>query len=777
MFHRLVPDPNLLILSIILISLAIPSEGQTRRALLIGINSYAPPAGAKLPVPAAGHASDSRFASGDSWPGLRGPLVDIANMQVLLKQNFGFQDIRVLTEQDATRQGILAAIDKLVADTQHGDFDVLYYAGHGSRRLDTLSSKNHFDETIVPIDAWKGVEDIRDKELARRFNQIVYDKQAHLTAIFDSCNSGTMARGVTASVVRALPYDDRDVAYEKKKDPATIVETDLKQIPQNGDAIILAAAASNETAAEALYSDDREWHGAFSRALAHVLRSSTVPLSANDVVAEVANMLHADPTPFQQPSVEGRTGQSLFGDPVPPHPLHAHVVKAVGVNMLLDVGSAAGFDTGTQFTALEPGAGGQRTVIEVHQINEPLASTAQIVSGPPVKVGQVFELTKLTYPRGARLVVFTSKSEPDPASATAKAKASFPGLSWVDDPADQPIDFLVADSDAGWVAYNQSGQTTPPGPDVKGSAYLLLGPPASLRTAIEQSPPFQRSAFSFTTKPSEANYLLAMRQKSGTTEYAFFDPIVLAPHKSDAWVKSTETDPDDAKLNNGKPPEVVCRNDVSLPVRTAWLPSTAENSRDFIVALNRRMVRLGKLRVWLQSAALSPGAAGWPYHLTILQPNTDTRISGPLHLDQEYEVRLVTTPDERASLNPIPKYVYVFGSDCAANPFLLYPPRNLNGDATLPQPGADGVYGLSIPLQLHEAVSNPLGADTIFVLVSAQKLTDTGILIQDGVLDRGTRGGGNRFDELVADMSDAGTRGPREVPGNWLIQQLVIPSR
>ena len=174
---------------------------------------------------------------------LHGPSIDVASMQVLLKNSFGFQNIRVLPEQQATRQGILAAIDQLVTETNPGDFVVFYYSGHGSQRLDTLSSKNHFDQTIVPIDAWKGTEDIRDKELAVRFNQIVYDKRAHLTAVYDSCDSGTMARGITNSVERSLPYDDRDVAQEKKKDPTTVTEIDLKQIPQKGDAIVIAAAA------------------------------------------------------------------------------------------------------------------------------------------------------------------------------------------------------------------------------------------------------------------------------------------------------------------------------------------------------------------------------------------------------------------------------------------------------------------------------------------------------------------------------------------------------
>ena len=72
----------------------------------------------------------------------------------------------------------------------------------------------------------------------------------------------------------------------------------------------------------------------------------------------------------------------------------------------LDMGSAAGFDVGTQFTAIEAGPGGEKTVIEIQRIDEPLVSTAQIVAGPgDVKAGQIFELSKMIYPQAARLVI------------------------------------------------------------------------------------------------------------------------------------------------------------------------------------------------------------------------------------------------------------------------------------------------------------------------------------------------------------------------------------
>lgn len=772
-----------------------PIIAQNRRALLIGIAHYAPPAGATLPISPAGHSPDSRFAQGQSWSDLEGPPVDVTSMQVLLRETYGFKDIRVLQEEQATRQGILAALDRLIADTQPGDLDVFYYAGHGSLRIDTLSSKrnelcrqNGCDETIVPIDAWKGTEDIRDKELAMKFNKIVYEKRAHVTAIFDSCHSGTMARGVTNSVQRVLPYDDRDVAEEKKKDQATVVEADLKQVPQQGDAIIIAAAASNESAVEAKYPDDSEFHGVFTRALVRILSSTTQTLSADDVVAGVSNMLHADPIPFQQPSVEGRTHQSLFGDPVAAHALHVHVARVSGSIVQLDMGSAAGFDVGTQFTALEFGSAKEKTVIEIQQIANPLSSTAQVVKGSAdVKVGQTFELSQMVYPRAARLTIFSGKPEPSAADAIANANRMFPGLTWVVEPTLEAVDYLVVEGEHGWVAYDQRGIAVSPGLSAKGKAFLLLGPTPALMSALEQALPFQRQAFSFTSRISEANYLLARQPTTDpTAQYALFDPIILPPQydkeghalprKQDTWVTSPETDPDDAAINGGQQPEVVCRNDVSLPVRTAWLPDHSGTGKDVAIALNRRIVRLGKLRVWMQTPAIAPGLQGWPYHLLVTQSGGDTPLSGLLHAKSQYDARLVTTAEERAAAIITPSYVYLFGFDCAANPFLLYPTKGFTSEK-VPQPDEGGVFPISYKI-LTEGVDKPFGADSLFLLVTAERIMTPELLLSDGVVERESRGvGGNRFEELMTEMSDAGTRGPKSVPTDWFVQQIVVPSR
>jgi hypothetical protein len=745
----------------------------TSRALLIGIDRYSPPGATTPPVSASGHSADSRFGPGATWHSLQGPLTDVAAMHLLLEQTYGFKDIRELKDEQATRQGILDAINQLIADTQKGDRVVIYYSGHGSQRLDTKSSKNQRDQTIVPVDAWKGVKDIRDKELALLFDKIVFDKQARLTAIYDSCNSGTMARGVTESVQRTLPYDDDDVS----KEAGAVLEPDLKRIPQQGDAIILAAAGPTQSAVEARYPDDGQVHGAFTRALVRVLRQNTQALSAEDVVSAVASILHADPLDFQQPSVEGRVHESLFGDPVAAHELHAHVTKVAQGKVTLDVGNAGGFDVGTEFTAVKADADGNKPILVVASIDGPTSSTATIKNGPVmVTAGEIFEASNIVYPQAARLVVYLPQPAPVPnAAEIASAKAQFPSLTWVDDPTETSIDYLVANEAKGWVAYGQDGRGAKAGKSAKGAAFMLLGPPPALAARIQHTEPFKRDAFKFTANLGEASYFLAMRVRpDGKPEYALFDRRLLAAHKQQEYVRSEENDPTEADLNGGKNPQVVCRNDMSFPVRTAWLHDGSANATEDSIApiLTRRILRLGKLRVWQQTPAMVSGVTDWPYHLTVARSNASA--ADPLHPNEQYDVRLVTTADQLSGRAVSPKYIYLFGFDCAANPYQIYPTDETNGVAQGPPLSSDGSLPTTFTL-MSESVTPPFGADTLFLLATKEKINNLSLLTYDGVIESKSRGSG--LDELMVNLNDAGSRGASSIVTTWQVQQVVVPSR
>src|ERR1035437_10232954 len=199
---------------------ALLCPGQTKRALLIGINTYQPQ-GTTAEHPAG--CAYGRCELG-TFQNLKGSVNDAQSMADLLTSpKFGFPaaqvvllsnpappqprpGLTILPADQTTRAGILAAMQKYLVDVpQRGDTVVFYDASHGSLRVnsagDKLTVRNsegnlvHVDSTLVPSDAYKGTYDVRDREMTRIFNAAL-DKGVQLTAIFDSCHSGGLTRGV-----------------------------------------------------------------------------------------------------------------------------------------------------------------------------------------------------------------------------------------------------------------------------------------------------------------------------------------------------------------------------------------------------------------------------------------------------------------------------------------------------------------------------------------------------------------------------------------------------
>ena len=154
------------------------------RALLIGIDLYADP----------------------GFTDLRGAVRDAANMRQLLSEHLGFGpgNIRVLTDEGATRAGILSGIREwLVAGSRPGSRVLLYYAGHGYFRPDEDGDEpDGYDEVLVPHDArliskesrpMQVANLIADDEIGMLLAQL-HGRRVHL--IVDSCHAGTMTRSL-----------------------------------------------------------------------------------------------------------------------------------------------------------------------------------------------------------------------------------------------------------------------------------------------------------------------------------------------------------------------------------------------------------------------------------------------------------------------------------------------------------------------------------------------------------------------------------------------------
>lgn len=153
-----------------------------RKALLIG----------------AGYKDDPRAA-------LAGPTTDVRIMRYLLTTKFGFDpaDLTVLTDDPVThdlrqtrlrgiptRAAILEAMRDLVAGATAGDSLLVFFAGHGTRVVDTSGDEEDgFDEAIVPVDyATAGVilDDTLHDVLVRPLPRGV-----RIFVLFDACHSAT----------------------------------------------------------------------------------------------------------------------------------------------------------------------------------------------------------------------------------------------------------------------------------------------------------------------------------------------------------------------------------------------------------------------------------------------------------------------------------------------------------------------------------------------------------------------------------------------------------
>ena len=151
---------------------------------------------------------------------LRGCVNDMELQRHLLIHRFGFnpKDIYTLTDEKATRSGILEAFEEhLIRQAKPGDVVVYHYSGHGSRVFDPdpivvePGSKNGLNGTFVPINSSlpseQGgvVEDIMGHTL---FLLMLALKSENFTAVLDSCYSGGAIRDIR---VRARDNKDKKV--------------------------------------------------------------------------------------------------------------------------------------------------------------------------------------------------------------------------------------------------------------------------------------------------------------------------------------------------------------------------------------------------------------------------------------------------------------------------------------------------------------------------------------------------------------------------------------
>ena len=138
---------------------------------------------------------------GCNYPGtyseLSGCVNDVRNVAAMLTSQFGFDDVRILVDDDAregelppTHANILAELHKLVADCSCASDVFIHYSGHGSYTRDRSGDESDGrDEVIVPTD-YTQAGMVTDDEL----NGILsgFRSSVRLTCLMDCCHSGSV---------------------------------------------------------------------------------------------------------------------------------------------------------------------------------------------------------------------------------------------------------------------------------------------------------------------------------------------------------------------------------------------------------------------------------------------------------------------------------------------------------------------------------------------------------------------------------------------------------
>lgn len=255
-----------------------------KRALCVGINDY-PVRGADL----KGCVNDAR-----AWAGL-------------LRDHYGFEerDITVLLDEQATKAGILAALDSMIAVAVPGDVVVFTNSSHGTYVADEDGDESRYDEAICPYDMKQNL--IVDDELRTRFAALPPD--VHLAVISDSCFSGTLTRGPGIDTP-----DDRRPRFV---DPAVIGRREIRDVRATASPIrpeVYPQASMKEVLVSGCndhqYSYDARfastYHGAMTYFALDIIRAADYRLTYNALRRKLVARLDAEGYD-QEPQLEGST--------------------------------------------------------------------------------------------------------------------------------------------------------------------------------------------------------------------------------------------------------------------------------------------------------------------------------------------------------------------------------------------------------------------------------------------------------------------------------------
>ena len=729
------------------------SFSQEKKALLIAINKYSPPEGAEV-----------KGKSRTFFPDLEGCVNDGRSLYSLIISRFQFapKNIDTLFNEAASRVNMEKSMNQLLQKCDKGDIAFIYYAGHGSQVVNSLSPEpDKKDESIVPADAWKeGVKDFRDKELAVIFNKFI-DKGVKLTVITDCCHSGSLSRGpVDNNKSRYIADADYDA-----KDPSTPAPPETRP---EGTFLLLAAAQDNESAKEQA-DENRLPHGAFTLALVKALEQQSVNASIANLFNSIRAILKSNGK-RQEPVLAGSSSRrqgTLFGIEKGTLPDKSLVpIRGIEADkIILQGGFALGLQVENELVKFRNGDTLAKLVIE--EVNSINRSTARMIKGniQDLKAGELLEVTNWVSSDAPLLKIYIPSNGADYAgimklSSINNELRSSGKVKWINNLEKQdPYTTLYFNGKSYKINVDGKEQNAPANisassvlsfckPD--SSFYFEMPVPTELLSSLKQRIK-QNKSIIIVDDPSEAHYIVfGTTDNNGNLAYG---------------LRRAQTSARDSLE--------------SMPVQTK-LFSLSGNSLSENEAVSSQLyeyaMRLSKIRGWLNLTPPLDNTAKFPYRLQMRNKETNTELTTPAYkLGDKISFHLVADGEFTGAERFPKRYIYVFMIDKEGNMLLGYPDAG-EGNMNNQFPKYDHNRELVTDITLFEGeVSEPAGTDNYFLLASDEPITNYDIVFnQEGV--RGNPATGNPLGNLLNLGNEGGTRGFSKSASNWNLIRLAVKS-
>lgn len=288
------------ILSILLLSVSLHVSAQqpNKLAVIVAISNYAPNTG---------------------WNSLNSendvPLI----RESLKRQGFAESNILIIRDKEATKAGILNAIQKQLIDkAKPGDICVFHFSGHGEQVFDDNGDEaDGYDEALVtydaPMDYQPGVEKhLRDDEFGFKLEEIrkKLGPSGSLLVIVDACHSGSSTRSGlgnyrgTTTKYQPKGYSPKATVSKVNEGLFTLGESKPGLSPMSA----FFASASSELNQECGEEHCGSLSLAFSKAMAKADAKTSYRSLFDNIRLEMSKMV-----PGQTPNAEGDLDVEIFG--------------------------------------------------------------------------------------------------------------------------------------------------------------------------------------------------------------------------------------------------------------------------------------------------------------------------------------------------------------------------------------------------------------------------------------------------------------------------------